>query len=314
MTNGEVTVVIPTRDRPRFLLDAVRSIRAQVGGSPQIVIVDDGSIEPIGPVDGISPLRNDTPQGAAAARNRGLAQVRTRWVAFCDDDDLWAPTKLATQFAGLAAHPGAAWSYTGTVEVDSDFIVRGAQRALDSGWIEMSLLGGNVVSSGSTVLTRTEILRTVGGFAEELRAAEDWELWTRLARVATVAAVDQPLVAWRRHQGNKSSQWSAKSIARLEARLRIRANELGTPLGRGYVAQAAIDQAVAERKRGAVARAYWSRFRMGKAPRDAVVACAGLVAPRMVAYLKQREHRLSVPPEWEAELGWLADLAPAPGL
>lgn len=302
-------MVVPTRNRRDLLDAAVRSLRRQTVGAPAVVVVDDASDTPVGPIDGVTVVRNPSALGAAGARNRGLDEVGTPWVAFCDDDDLWAPHKLARQLAALTAHPDTQWSYTGAVEVDAGLEIRGAQRALASGWIFDRLLQGNAVAGGgSTVLARTDLVRAVGGFAAGLRAAEDWDLWSRMAELAPVAAVDEPLVAWRRHPANKSATWSPADLLALESRFRARARKRGVAFEHRYAAQAAIDHAVASGSRGAAARAYWARFRRDRATRDAAAAVYVLLAPGPFARTKERAHRRSVPAAWEGELGWLAEV------
>src|SRR5260370_11527950 len=106
-----VAVVIPTFNRPRELGQAVRSVLSQMDVELEVVVVDDGDSR--GDLGGI--LADDrvrvavTPlpgAGEAAARSAGLESVTAPWIAFCDDDDLWHPRKLATQ---LAAADGVAW-------------------------------------------------------------------------------------------------------------------------------------------------------------------------------------------------------------
>ena len=103
--SGEVTVVIPTRDRPALLADALTSVGAQERPAARTVVVDDGSAEPLPTPSGgaVELLRRARPGGVAAARNHGLERVETEWVAFLDDDDLWAPAKLARQLEVAAA-------------------------------------------------------------------------------------------------------------------------------------------------------------------------------------------------------------------
>ena len=99
----EVSVVIPTRDRSRLLGLTLHSVLWQRGVVVVVVVVDDGSTDDTAQtVAGLADprvrlVRHDTAQGVSAARNRGITEAHGRWVAFLDDDDLWAPDKLACQ-------------------------------------------------------------------------------------------------------------------------------------------------------------------------------------------------------------------------
>ena len=118
-----VSVVVPTHDRRRLLVQTLGSILGQREVDLEVLVVDDGSRDGTAEVVAglgdarVRLLRHDTPQGVAAARNRGIAEATGTWLAFCDDDDLWAPDKLARQLQ--AAHQtGRGWVYTGEVRID----------------------------------------------------------------------------------------------------------------------------------------------------------------------------------------------------
>ena len=99
---GSVAVVIPTRDRWPLLRTAVASALAQEDVDAQVVVVDDGSVdETARELEAVSDprllvLHHDRPRGVSAARNLGLSRVTATWVAFLDDDDVWAPRYLAS--------------------------------------------------------------------------------------------------------------------------------------------------------------------------------------------------------------------------
>ena len=128
------TVVIPTRNRRELLLSTLRSVLAQREVDVDVVVVDEGSDD--GTADAVRLLgeprarvvRHDTPKGLPAARNAGLAEATAEWIAFCDDDDLWAPDKLALQLAA-ARRASAVWCCAGAVEIDPDLHVVGWQRS-----------------------------------------------------------------------------------------------------------------------------------------------------------------------------------------
>ena len=201
--NAGVTVVIPTRDRPSLLADALASVEAQQSRAAHTVVVDDGSAEPPLPLAGpaVEVLRHPRALGVAAARNGGLEQVETEWVAFLDDDDLWAPGKLERQLA-VAAAERADFVWCGVVVVDARRRPVGIVAAADPGALLPRLLRTNTIGSPSAVLVRTELVRAVGGFDEELALLADWDLWLRLAAAGRGAASPELLVAYTEHAGN----------------------------------------------------------------------------------------------------------------
>ena len=129
----DVSVVIPTRDRPEMLALTLRSVLGQERVDVEVLVVDDGTgpgtaalLERIGD-ERLHLLRNTGPPGVSGARNSGIAAAKGNWIAFLDDDDLWAPGKLATQLAAAAAI-GATWVYAGHVTVDESLEFAVARR------------------------------------------------------------------------------------------------------------------------------------------------------------------------------------------
>ncbi|WP_345383875.1 mycofactocin biosynthesis glycosyltransferase MftF [Pseudonocardia yuanmonensis] len=83
---GEVTVVVPVKDRPLDRLLA--ALPADLGG---LVVVDDGGADPEGLAATVKAahgrvIRHETPRGPAAARNAGLVAATTPLVMFLDSD------------------------------------------------------------------------------------------------------------------------------------------------------------------------------------------------------------------------------------
>ena len=221
----EVTAVVPTRNRPRMLRQTLRAILQQ-DAALEVVVVDDASDDPaasdVAGTDGrVRVLRQPRQQGVSAARNAGVAAARGEFVAFCDDDDLWAPDKLARQLEAVRAD-AAAWVIAGALEFrDSDGVVERAISPLDPEATVAKLPYTNVVPGGcSGVIARRADVQRAGGFTPELRIMADWDLWLRLAQVSAPAVVDDHLVGYRLHRSNMSKDDSAiaEEIRRLEAR------------------------------------------------------------------------------------------------
>jgi glycosyltransferase involved in cell wall biosynthesis len=208
----EVTVVVPTKDRDALLGQTLRSIRRQQDVDFEVVVVDDGSADPalVARIvaDVADPrfrvVRHEQSRGVSAARNRGAAEAAAPWVAFCDDDDLWAPDKLAKQLAAVR-EACVDWVYVGSVNVTVGNRVVGGKPPLTPDQVAEQLEERNVVPGGSSgVLTRRDVLLDAGGFDPGLQPLADWDLWLRLLRVSPPASVAEPLVAYRVHGTNMS--------------------------------------------------------------------------------------------------------------
>jgi glycosyltransferase involved in cell wall biosynthesis len=202
-----VSVIIPTRNRAHLLHRTLESVLKQSTENLEVIVVDDGSTDGSGAVAAamdprVSVLRNPEPAGVSAARNRGIASARGEWIAFCDDDDLWAPNKLQEQLTA-AGGAGANWVYAGDVNVDDQLRVLSGGPPPDPAAVMALLPRCNpLTSGGSNVVVRSNILADVGGFDPALRRTEDWDLWIRIAQKGPPAYVRKPLVAYRFHSGN----------------------------------------------------------------------------------------------------------------
>jgi glycosyltransferase involved in cell wall biosynthesis len=218
----EVSVVVPTHDREVLLRQTLRSILGQRGVDFEVIVVDDGSSDgTTAAVAGLDDprvrlVRHARPLGVAAARNRGVAEATGPWLAFCDDDDLWAPDKLARQLQA-AAQTGASWVYTGEAHIDAGRRVVGGSPPPPPWQLVEQLARCNVVPGGcSGVVLRRAALGNREAFdGRRYRHFADWDLWIRLARDGPPAGVLSPLIGYRIHPGNASLD-TAGMVAELE--------------------------------------------------------------------------------------------------
>jgi glycosyltransferase involved in cell wall biosynthesis len=203
-----VSVVIATRNRSDLLRRTLRSICAQEGVDLEVIVVDDASSDGTTTTmarsadDRVKVIRLPQREGVARARNCGIAAARGQWVAFCDDDDLWAPDKLAAQLSA-AEQSQAGWVYAGDVNVDEGLRVLSGCAPPDPSEVMRTLRRRNPLSSGgSSVMVRAQVLEDTGAFDCRLCRTEDWDLWLRLASTGPPAWVCRPLVAYTFHRFN----------------------------------------------------------------------------------------------------------------
>jgi glycosyltransferase involved in cell wall biosynthesis len=273
---AEVTVVIPTFDRWHSLARALSTALAQQGVELQVVVVDDGS--PLAAPAWLTATprvrveRLPARRGVAAARNAGIACARTPWVAFLDDDDLWAPDKLRRQL-DAAVTASAAFAYAAGVAVDGDLRPLRTLPAPPTAGLEEELLRRNVMpAGGSNVVARAELVQSVGGFDERFEHLDDWDMWIRLARSARAARCDEILVAHVLHPRSRVVGQRDVALAEL-ARLADKHGDGAAAFDRtDFVRWLAVAHRRAGRRRAAVAL-YLSDPNAGNLARAAATAC-----------------------------------------
>lgn len=205
----QVSVVIPTRDRWHCARDAVASALAQRDVSVEVIVVDDGSEQPapasIAADERVTVVRLPHNGGVAAARNAGAEAARAPWVAFLDDDDLWAADKLSLQLRA-AEQTGASVVFAGALLVIDGVVVE-EHSIPDRAGLARRMLDYNVIPAGaSNVLVKAEALRLVGGFETAFRQLDDWDMWLRMVRSLDFALVPDHVVAYRQHATNHHIQ------------------------------------------------------------------------------------------------------------
>lgn len=106
-----VSVIIPSRNRSRRLLAAIRSVQRQAGDAAEIIVIDDfssidmsqtyGLLEQLG----VRVIRLPEKRSGSYARNVGVAAARAELVSFLDSDDIWLPG-LFDRLRTFAGGPG----------------------------------------------------------------------------------------------------------------------------------------------------------------------------------------------------------------
>jgi glycosyltransferase involved in cell wall biosynthesis len=203
----DVSVVIPTRNRSALLAMTLRSVLRQQSVDLEVIVVDEGSTDDTASTlaavtdTRLRIIRHDTPQGLSAARNHGAHEARGQWLAFVDDDDLWAPDKLVCQIEA-AEQTAREWVYTGSVNIEGWRIVY-SQPPLSPEDTVAALPRYNAIpGGGSNVMWRRGMWMNVGPFDTRFRGGEDWEMSIRSAQYGPPAWVCRPLMAKRVHETN----------------------------------------------------------------------------------------------------------------
>jgi len=205
----QCSVVIPAYKCEEYIADCLDSVKKQTIEDIEILVIDDCSPDNMAEIvkeyaksdSRIRYIKQDKNQGVAAARNRGVSEAQSEWIALLDSDDAWEKDKLEKQF-DKQKKSGAELIYTAArcMNCAGDFTGR-CFRVPEQVEYEDLLKGNDIVCS--SVLAKREWLLKYPMERSDLH--EDYLCWLRLLKDGCKATgIDEPLVRYRLTEGSKS--------------------------------------------------------------------------------------------------------------
>ena len=134
-------------------------------------------------------IEHEKNKGANAARNTGLYYASGDYIGFLDDDDEWNVKKLETQVSYMKS--GVALVYGPfIVRKDTGDSCHSSERVLDP---LKTILEGNFIGTTSFPLLLTSAVKETGGFDEDLKSCQEYDLWIRLIERYSIAYTSEML-------------------------------------------------------------------------------------------------------------------------
>lgn len=214
MTHPLVSVVLPVRNGEAFLEPALNSICSQTLKDFELIVIDDGSTDRTSAIlatwknhDARLRVFRQDQKGLTAALNLGISVARGKYFARMDADDVCEVDRLDAQVAALDANPTIA-------------AVGGAVQVIDAAGrpekvlrfpttheqIRTRLFQGECPLCHPATTIRIDTLRAVGGYRDVVLAAEDYDLWLRIAERAHLSNLGKVVLKYRRHSQQVSIQ------------------------------------------------------------------------------------------------------------
>ncbi len=237
-SNPLVSAIITTHNRADLLPRAIDSVIVQTYKNIELIVVDDGSTDEtpeviqkykkqyqLSPPTGgrgaglpaeasaqagvgrrmpLRYIRNEKSLGAPAARNKGIEAATGEFIAGLDDDDEWRRDRISELVAAYSDTYSCVTSDTKMIYSKGEAVWK-KKKVID---LETLLYTNQV---GNQVLVRRDRLLEIGGFDENLFAAQDYDLWIRLCvAYGPVRNVQKPLQnIYMDHQGERITEHSS---------------------------------------------------------------------------------------------------------
>jgi glycosyltransferase involved in cell wall biosynthesis len=206
-----ISVVMPVRDGKPWIDQSIESLLAQDFNDFELLVVDDGSrdgtesiLEAFSRMDHRIRVIHQAPQGIVAALNRAIMETRAPYLARLDADDRASRDRLALQYSFMEGHAEVVLLGSAAEVIDASGAIIG-HRSPPVGSIELArVLCRYNPFIHSSVMTRTALVRKLGGYRVAFLFAEDYDLWLRMAELGPVANVPEYLIQYRNHSANLS--------------------------------------------------------------------------------------------------------------
>lgn len=206
----QVSIITPCYNSAYFIAETIQAIQAQTFTDWELLITDDCSND--NTVEIIQRFINTDPRiklfslekngGGGAARNNSIERASGRYIAFCDSDDRWYPTKLEKQVAFMQKKD-CALSYSSYMTCDEWGEIKGIIVAPNNITFKSNLRDCKI-----GCLTAMYDTRKVGKvFLPLIRKRQDWGLWIKVLKICgTAKGIKEPLAIYRLREGSISNK------------------------------------------------------------------------------------------------------------
>jgi len=213
MPNPLVTVLIAARDSPT-LPAVLGSLDCQSYENFEVVVIDDGSIEPIkiapsSTGDRVTLVRLENSVGRSEARNLGLGKSKGKYVVIHDADDLSSPERIEWSVGALERNSELVAVSGQFFTFDKHGVYRGPRWPTDSESIRNGLSEGRMRLAHPAATILKSAIEDAGGYKPSLERAEDYDLFVRLSALGRMQASSEYLLAYSHPRIESASSFSS---------------------------------------------------------------------------------------------------------
>ena len=213
------SVITCTWNSATYLQESIASVLAQDHPNIEYIFVDggstDGTLEQIRALQRPYRLLENVRGGVSRAMNEGLRAARGDVIAYLHSDDYYLYPDVLSRVAHQLDRTGRGWLFGRTMALIDGKLH--PDNYVAPRFSYANLLRGNFIPHPATFVRRDLMLRA-GGFNTGLKYAMDYDLWLKLARMSEPVQLDEPLAAFREHEGSLSSASFTRKATHEETR------------------------------------------------------------------------------------------------
>lgn len=217
----KVSIIIPTYNTGRYVLDAIDSVLAQSYPNVELIVVDDGSTDDTSALlqqhAGNFTRFRQANAGQSAAMNFGWQQSSGELLGYLSADDRMHPKAVEVIVEAMASAPDAVLAYPDFCVIDEHS--EPVRTVTTPEYEERLLIANFQCLPGPGALFRRTVWEKVGGWNTELRNIPDMDFFLRLCQFGPFKRVPQPLADFRIHSG--STTYNPCNAQRADEPLRV---------------------------------------------------------------------------------------------
>ncbi|WP_315791078.1 glycosyltransferase family 2 protein [Fischerella sp. JS2] len=210
----KVSVVMSVYNGEQYLQESIESVLNQTFTDFEFIIIDDGSVDSSWEIltryaredQRIKLFKNTENIGLTKSLNKGLKLAQGEYVARQDADDVSSLERFEKQVKLLDQSPEVVLVSCNIEWIDPEghFIAK-QPRECDRDLVAWYLLYYNHLAGHSQVMFRQKPVKNLGGYSEDYRYSQDYELWSRLIKVGDIVILSDALLQQRRHDKSISA-------------------------------------------------------------------------------------------------------------
>lgn len=193
-----ISAIVTYYNRSEHIDEALESIFRQTLPADEVIVADDGSRpEEARHIDRYADrarILHYENRGAPVSRNRAIAAATSDWIAFLDDDDVWAPERLEKLMRYIDQHPECDAIHNASYILGTNQVYGNRPISLE----DFLFSHPEPFTNPGTVMMKRELFLNYGMFNAILALGDDHELYMRMTAFRHFHCVNEPLTGIRR--------------------------------------------------------------------------------------------------------------------